>query len=1544
MITGESGTTVAENSFSFNASTEAKYGGLIEKNMFKQMRKSLSNVLTYILQIAPPLYNMHSVVSIFRLLQIGFPALCYGYRDFWKNDDVSYKTLSVLSIFFHLIPPDNHMDAGVYFLIIYIILTALLIISLLICAKYYALKASLPSFVPTVIFVYFSTCGYLFMPISFELLFAQLGKIIFTTVSQSDLILIIAMFIAVILLNIIYSIIFLQVVSQVLTFQPNNLMTATTPPQNRIVISVIVITSVLALGEYATKTVRLILIALAVIGYGVSASIVFLYGGIINSKLTIGFLSTCLSGGVMCIIMLIIFALDIAASFVYIMIFPAIFVVMTIISHFIISKIRVNYLQKLDYIMEDPEIFPHEIRSVYNYVNIVVSGFSNAHPFCINWGFLKLGIEHYPKHSMVWFIYAKFVAIYPEETQTLAWIYRNVVAMNIKGAAAKIIKDQSISIARQREANLAPYLKNKLNSLSKHTTSAKHKLRNVWGLAIQGNIADIEGAIKKASSAIEQSDSEILHLLRQFPNNRFVTRHYARFCKELKADNEMFNEMVDRTRLLQRNVSVIRDQTHEFGIRAFSSLPEKIAHVEINTFATNNEISSSSLFELESDQDSDNLALDTNTMMKKKIDKIRVPSTFGLKIISIVIFLIAFCVPIIAVLIYAKNFVNTLAEPLDFMHDLSKIRSNIFQVVAFSMQYLLEYFGVNQIPQPVIDSPPEQFGYSWETRVQIGNIGNKLAEIIQNVGYFQSYNSPNDYIDQAKLLILGDSINYKFYSEGLTYTIKQMDIVSVIADMLIQISNIVSHDVIPDDIINTTAVLNPTMNVIQIADTLDAALNLITSGLEEDDKSKQRSILMVTYVGYSLAVVVYFLSILLQVFWISSNKQESYKCLTSLPKNTVSLLAENLRILKQDNDGSSSTLVSSEISKQEDHILKIFVNGTTKSSAKALDVLILCICSVLSLIIYILAVYFLGDICVSISRTFRRNCPHLNNLQGIYANYLAAQWGIAILVGRNSQQTKIMVWDPYDVIDMMDEKIHEGREYYNLARFGGTANELPPFIGYNEGVEYASNQYPCNDEYEKVSLFLQASRCFTMDNIIILFEAIDDHYILPVFNNTVPLAPSQIFTSIWSLLIFPIYDSFIYPMHDQISNSIKETMLDGYKGQIPYIIALIIISFLVEIFHLIYISMVEKHVKDTLRLLLHCPPKQLLATPKAMKVLAGDFSKDSHDSSTRTPAFFKQVVDDLPNSVFICDSKNTIERINKSAEKIFGTDIVNTDIQLFLSKNFEGNSLHLIDNPIYPIKETLIFNNGQIHFEAISAVMNQRIIIEFRDITQQVRYNSLISEERSKVDVLLSSILPPTLVKRVNAGEKNISFVVQSATIVFMDIVSFTPWCSSIPADKVMSTLNNLFKKLDALVNKYQTMTKIKCIGDCYMAAGGVFSEINIPAEHAKDVVNFGLDSLVSIQQLNSELNEKLQMRVGINTGGPIVAGVLGIGKPTFEILGPAINTAQQMEHHGVPMAVHISRSVYELIYGDTFMIKERGNVEVKNGTVITYLVSKNEK
>jgi hypothetical protein len=177
----------------------------------------------------------------------------------------------------------------------------------------------------------------------------------------------------------------------------------------------------------------------------------------------------------------------------------------------------------LDWILDEPDKMDG-IASVGSYVNLCIEGFRVAHPLCINWNFPGWAIETWPEHEMAWFVYAKFVAIFPEQSQLLSWIYRTIVANQIRGRSARTVKTQALIIARQRESNLSPGLKNKMKHLSKLLAQAKHKLRRVWDLAIQGNITDMDEASRRAMAAIEQCDASMRHISLEFPNNRFVAR------------------------------------------------------------------------------------------------------------------------------------------------------------------------------------------------------------------------------------------------------------------------------------------------------------------------------------------------------------------------------------------------------------------------------------------------------------------------------------------------------------------------------------------------------------------------------------------------------------------------------------------------------------------------------------------------------------------------------------------------------------------------------------------------------------------------------------------------------------------------------------------------------------------------------------------------------------------------------------------------------------------------------------------------------------
>jgi class 3 adenylate cyclase len=394
---------------------------------------------------------------------------------------------------------------------------------------------------------------------------------------------------------------------------------------------------------------------------------------------------------------------------------------------------------------------------------------------------------------------------------------------------------------------------------------------------------------------------------------------------------------------------------------------------------------------------------------------------------------------------------------------------------------------------------------------------------------------------------------------------------------------------------------------------------------------------------------------------------------------------------------------------------------------------------------------------------------------------------------------------------------------------------------------------------------------------------------------------------------------------------------------------LFIIGAIVELAVIGELSQSEQHSKFAFRLLLQCPGHVVVSNTHITSLLQGNFHEKAIDSTTRGAEFYDVVVKELPDSVITTDSEGVIVAVNRATQRIFQcepTDLIGHPISEFGQRLLPANLFPAGSTPqdlSFESKACFSDPSGvETHILIMCSTLHGCMIVTSRDITQTVMYNRLITEEKGKSDTLLSSILPPKLVPRVQDGEKNISFSVQSATILFLDIVSFTPWCSALPAARVMLTLNMLFREFDALIAGHgETMTRVKCIGDCYMAAGGIFMEVNQPAVHAKEVVEFGLDTIAALEQVNAEINEKLQVRVGINTGGPIVAGVLGTAKPTFEIIVPAINMAQQMEHHGVPMKVHISRPVYEYIYGASFVVSERGEIQLKNGSAVTYLVDR---
>ena len=206
--------------------------------------------------------------------------------------------------------------------------------------------------------------------------------------------------------------------------------------------------------------------------------------------------------------------------------------------------------------------------------------------------------------------------------------------------------------------------------------------------------------------------------------------------------------------------------------------------------------------------------------------------------------------------------------------------------------------------------------------------------------------------------------------------------------------------------------------------------------------------------------------------------------------------------------------------------------------------------------------------------------------------------------------------------------------------------------------------------------------------------------------------------------------------------------------------------------------------------------------------------------------------------------------------------------------------------------------------------------------------------ESQKSERLMLNILPESIASRLKAGDDSISDSYQNATILFSDLVGFTKMSSSKTAEELVFLLNDLFKRFDTSATSLG-LEKIKTIGDAYMVAGGLPTNDD---EHAIQVTKMALGMYEDLDAFNKEHSMELGMRIGINSG-PVVAGVIGHSKFSYDLWGNTVNTASRMESTCLPGKVQVSPSTYEQIKGH-FDVQENQVIECKGlGQIMTYFV-----
>jgi adenylate cyclase len=194
---------------------------------------------------------------------------------------------------------------------------------------------------------------------------------------------------------------------------------------------------------------------------------------------------------------------------------------------------------------------------------------------------------------------------------------------------------------------------------------------------------------------------------------------------------------------------------------------------------------------------------------------------------------------------------------------------------------------------------------------------------------------------------------------------------------------------------------------------------------------------------------------------------------------------------------------------------------------------------------------------------------------------------------------------------------------------------------------------------------------------------------------------------------------------------------------------------------------------------------------------------------------------------------------------------------------------------------------------------------------------------QAKADQLLLSILPKDIASVLKNESHIIANYHHAASILFADVVDFTPMSASMTPLELVELLNEVFSFFDTLAEKY-SLEKIKTIGDCYMVASGVPRS---HPDHAQALVRMALEMRDHVAQ-HAFSGRRLVFRIGINSG-PVVAGIIGRRKFIYDLWGDTVNTASRMESHGHGGSIQITDATYELIKNE-FVCSPGGVKNVK--------------
>jgi hypothetical protein len=490
----------------------AEYADLIPQNPLKVARSYLQQLTCYLDSRVPEFFILHEVVGVIRYIQLLMPAFAASYTLFWKNGSVGQSIADILTVSCHLVPSSFLSTTSIFVQFVYIAIMGSGLLLTLISAFIIERTGKIEMGYAVAITLFLQTLQFTLHDPMIEVAGEQLGHLIMGEPLHFAVNLEVTALVLSVIIFLVTLWIYLRVTAVSLVFRPMPLICVCPSAQTRFTLISYVITLLIGIGPALPKSVQIAIFFASALGYLASAATVWMPGSFIAQTHSKVVLACSLTGFVQSIIVAGFLLSGEEADFLILFLGLAVLGISYFIATAIIRSRVVNHLLFLDQFRDNPAVLD-QMRSPSALVPIEITGMYVAHPSCLDWSLFRAGTERWSDDSVLWTVFARFVAIYPEESALLQFIVWSVANEGMKDNMVNMVKTQASVLQRQRETQLSIALKRKTSHVQKELAATKRKLRNVWDLVIQGNIKEMESSITMAYNSVLGLTNSYNHML-----------------------------------------------------------------------------------------------------------------------------------------------------------------------------------------------------------------------------------------------------------------------------------------------------------------------------------------------------------------------------------------------------------------------------------------------------------------------------------------------------------------------------------------------------------------------------------------------------------------------------------------------------------------------------------------------------------------------------------------------------------------------------------------------------------------------------------------------------------------------------------------------------------------------------------------------------------------------------------------------------------------------------------------------------------------------